>query len=315
MPRAAMSVATRVRISPVRNAASARSRWFCDLLPWMASALMPDLASALHDLVGAMLGAGEDQRAVDRLLLQELSQHARLGREIDLDDALGDALDGGGYRRHRHAGGIAQHRFGELGDVLGHGGREEQRLPLDRQLADDFADVVDEAHVEHAVGFVEHQELDLAELEAVALHEVEQAAGGGDHDFDALHHGADLAAHRHAADRQRRGEADVAAIGVEAVEDLTRQFAGRREHQHAAALGLHPDAVLQNAVQDRQREGCGLAGAGLGDADDVTAGHCEGDGLGLDGRRGEVIFFLEGTRNGIGKAEILKGGQKRGSFH
>ena len=29
-------------------------------------------------------------------------------------------------------------------------------------LRDDFADVVDEAHVEHAVGFVEHQELDLS---------------------------------------------------------------------------------------------------------------------------------------------------------
>ena len=32
---------------------------------------------ALHHLVGAMLGAGEDQRAVDRLLLQQLRQQAR----------------------------------------------------------------------------------------------------------------------------------------------------------------------------------------------------------------------------------------------
>ena len=187
---------------------------------------MPALARRLHHLVGAVLGAGKDQRAVDRLLLQELRQEARLGGEIDLDDALGDALDGRGHRRHRHAGGIAQHRFGEFGDVLRHGGREEQRLPLDRQFADDFADVVDEAHVEHAVGFVEHQELDLAELQPVALDEIEQAAGGRHHDFDALHDRADLAAHRHAADRQRRGEADVAAIGVEAVEDLARTIRG-----------------------------------------------------------------------------------------
>ena len=68
-------------------------------------------------------------------------------------------------------------------------------------------------------------------------------------------------------------------------------------------------------MQDRQREGRGLAGAGLGDADDVTAGQCDGDGLSLDGRGREVIFFLERTRDGIGKAEILKGGQKGGSFH
>src|ERR1700727_2542672 len=73
--------------------------------------------------------------------------------------------------------------------------------------------------------------------------------------------------------------------------------------------------IFQNAVQDRQRERRGLAGAGLGDADDVTAGECEGDGLSLDGRGRQIILFLERTRDGIGKAEILKGGQKVGSFH
>src|SRR3977135_3480280 len=68
-------------------------------------------------------------------------------------------------------------------------------------------------------------------------------------------------------------------------------------------------------MQDREREGCGLAGAGLGNADDVTAGECDGDGLSLDRRGREIILFLEGARDGIGKAEILKGGQKVGSFH
>ena len=270
---------------------------------------------ALHHLVGAVLGAGEDQRAVDRLLLQELRQQRGLRRVIDLDDALGDALDGRGDRRHRDPRGIAQHRFRELGDVLRHGGREEQRLPLDRQLGDDFADVVDEAHVQHAVGLVEHEVFDLAELEAVALHEVEQAAGGGDQHFDAAHQAADLAAHRHAADGERRGEPHVAAIGVEAVEDLPGQLAGRAQHQHAAALRLHLDAVLQQAVQDRQREGRGLAGAGLGDADHVAPGERERDGLGLDGGGGEVVFFTKRSRDQVGEAEILEGGQKGGVFH
>jgi hypothetical protein len=32
--------------------------------------------------------------------------------------------------------------------------------------------------------------------------------------------------------------------------------------------------------------------------------------LSLDGRGREVILFFERTRDGIGKAEILKGGQK-----
>ena len=102
----------------------------------------------------------------------------------------------------------------------------------------------------------------------------------------------------------------MAAIGIEAVEDLAGQFAGRAQHQHAAGLGLRLDAVFQDAMQDREREGCGLAGAGLGDADDVAAGDGDWNGLGLDGSGRDVVFFFERTRDWIGKAEILKGGQK-----
>jgi hypothetical protein len=107
----------------------------------------------------------------------------------------------------------------------------------------------------------------------------------------------------------------VTAIGIEALENLSRQFSRWAQHQHAAGFGLRLDAIFQNAMQDRKREGRGLAGAGLGNADDVTAGKCEGDGLSLDRRGREIILFLEGTRDGIGKAEILKGGLKAGSFH
>ena len=107
----------------------------------------------------------------------------------------------------------------------------------------------------------------------------------------------------------------MAAIGVEAVEDLAGQLTGGREHQHAAGLGLRLDAVLQQAVQDRQRERRGLAGAGLGDADDVAAGKGERDGLGLDRGGSDVVLFSKRSRNGVGEAEVLKGSQKSGSFH
>ena len=60
---------------------------------------------------------------------------------------------------------VLQHLAAELGDVLRHGGREHQRLPLRRELRHDLPDVADEAHVEHAVGFVEHEHLDAARVE------------------------------------------------------------------------------------------------------------------------------------------------------
>ena len=46
-----------------------------------------------------------------------------------------------------------------------------------------------------------------------------------------------------------------------------------------------------NLRQNRQRKGCGLAGTGLGEANDVAAFHQDRDGFFLDGGRlGEAYF-------------------------
>ena len=52
------------------------------------------------------------------------------------------------------------------------------------QLADAL-DVGDEAHVEHAVGLVDDQDLDAGQQQLAALEMVEQAAGRGDQHVDA----------------------------------------------------------------------------------------------------------------------------------
>ena len=96
---------------------------------------------------------------------------------------------------------------------------------------------MDEAHVQHAVGFVEHQHLDLVEAQRALVDEIEQAAGRGHQHFDAVRQRADLSVDRHAANGERDGERpNVPAIGTEAVGDLAGQFARRREHQHAAGF-------------------------------------------------------------------------------
>ena len=188
-----------------------------------------------------------------------------------MNDALLDQLDRGGRRGHRHLGRIAQHLLGELGDLLRHGGGEEQRLPFLRELGHDGADVVDEAHVEHAVGFIEHQDFDLAQAQRIAPDQVDEAPGGGDQEVDAVHQCADLPPHGHAADGERGAEAKMPAIGLKAVEDLAGQFAGRAQHQRAAGLAVRPLRVAEEVLQDRQRECRGLAGSGLRDPDHVPA--------------------------------------------
>ena len=103
-------------------------------------------------------------------------------------------------------------------------------------------------------------------------------------------------------------EAQVLAIGAEALGDLAGQLAGRRQHEHSGAApgrGL-PGGV--QPVQDRQGEGGGLAGARLGDAEKVPPGHDGGNGLGLDGGGCLVALALQRLEQEGIQAKFGEGG-------
>ncbi len=138
-----------------------------------------DAVELLGDAVGAVLGAGEDERAGDGGILQNVRQQRALVGAVDEEDALLDALDGGRLWRHLDALGLLEDALHQALDLRRHGRREQQRLPRRRQLGDHSLDVVDEAHVEHAVGLVEDEDRDAVEADMALLHEVEQAARPG----------------------------------------------------------------------------------------------------------------------------------------
>ena len=101
--------------------------------------------------------------------------------------------------------------------------------------------------------------------------------------------------------------AQMASIGSEAFPDLEGQLAGRGQHQDAR--GLAPDGggfFCGKALQDRQRKGGGLAGAGLGDAQEVTAGKKLRDRLRLDRRWHGVAFLDERTPNRLDERQVFK---------
>ena len=130
----------------------------------------------LGDAVGAALGAGEDDDALERLVGQQMAEQRTLaggGHEVD---ALVDLLDGAALRGDLDLLGVLQDLRGELGDVTRHGGREQQRLALLGDRGHDAAHVADEAHVEHAVGLVEDEEGHVRQLDVAALDQVEQPA-------------------------------------------------------------------------------------------------------------------------------------------
>ncbi len=76
--------------------------------------------------------------------------------------------------------------LGERDDRARHGGREQQRAARVRRGVEDLLEIVAEAHVEHLVGLVEHDDLEPGQVERAALEMVAQAAGRADDDVGAV---------------------------------------------------------------------------------------------------------------------------------
>ena len=129
--------------------------------------------------VGAVLGAHKDDSALRTLLLEELGQQVVLGLDRHREHKLVDGVGGRRGGRDLHASRVA-HQVGDLAHgLLVERRREQQRLALGRRLAHNAADGGQKAHVEHAVGLVEHQDLNLVQVAGALLDQVDQTTRRG----------------------------------------------------------------------------------------------------------------------------------------
>lgn len=167
---------------------------------------------------------------------------------------------------------------GELADRGRHGRREQRDLLVFRGLGQDAVDLFGKPHGEHLVGLVEHQVVDVRQVQRAALEVVDHPARRADHHVGAAFQSGQLHGVGGAAvDRQHVDLRQMRAVAAERLGHLQRQLPGGRQHQR-----LGGGAGDVDLGQDRDRERGRLAGAGLGQPDDVGAGHQRRDGRGLD---------------------------------
>ena len=282
--------------------------------------------------VGTVLGAHKDDSALRAFLFEELGQQVILGLDGHREHKLVDGVGGRRGGRDLHAGRVA-HQVGDLAHgLLVERGREQQRLALGRRLAHNAADGGQKAHVEHAVGLVEHQHLDLVQVAGALLDQIDQTARRGDQDVAAVLEGSSLRLVAHAAhDGHGDMAGDVGDLARDLV-DLLGKLARRSDDEHhgatAVALGLFSTATTVAAaalahglgrsdvlqiVHSRQQEGGRLAGAGLSGGKQVATLEHHGDRAGLHGRRRRVAQVLDSTKHLVRKSQLVKGGQALGS--
>ena len=103
-----------------------------------------------------------------------------------------------------------------------------------------------ETHVEHAIGFVEHQRVQGLEIQAATLQMVHDAARRTHHDVGAVFQAGQLGAHGGAAAQgQHLGVVFSAGQAAHFLRHLVSQFARGAQHQ-----GLHGKTAR---VQVRQQ--------------------------------------------------------------
>ena len=230
------------------------------------------IAHAAHQLVDGGAGRAEDQRAFavgmahdidDGVLFVAGGDEQRLVFDVDVLGLLGLGHD---------ADSIALVAAGEGGDALGHRGGEEQGAARFRRALENELQFVAEAHVEHFVGFVEHDGAHIRRDERSALDMVRQAARRADDDMGAAGERLALLAHVHAADTGGQAGACGGVKPLQFAGDLLGQFPGWGNDQGERRVGIGELGLGAEQVGGHgEAEGDGLAGACLGGHEQVLA--------------------------------------------
>jgi hypothetical protein len=143
------------------------------------------------DVLGIAPRVAEDHRR-HRLVL---GQQPGDGIELALGFHLVKALHDLGHLRvavdadlHR----IALELVAQRADLVGERGREQVGLALARRVLDHATHVVGEAHVEHAVGLVEHEHAQRREFNTSFFQMFQNSPGRADDDLRHVHQRFDL---------------------------------------------------------------------------------------------------------------------------
>ena len=110
-------------------------------------------------MVGAELGAAKHQHLAPLLAFDDVREQCFFLAATHRVNHLRDQLHRGVFRGDLNALRVVQQLRGQVANFLAEGGREQQALFVLGYQRQHFFHVMDKTHVEHAVGFVQHQNL------------------------------------------------------------------------------------------------------------------------------------------------------------
>src|SRR5690606_33682992 len=176
--------------------------------------------------VSAVFGTGKHQHLLPLVVFQQLAEQLRLTFFIGRNDPLLDTVRGAVARTDVNFQRIMHQPCGQGADFRRKRGGKQQVLPLFRQQRQNFFNVVNKAHVEHTVGFVQHQELDRIKADGVLLVQIKQTTGASHQHIHTTTQGNHLRVNADATKYHGRAQLQVFAVFGDVFADLGGQFAG-----------------------------------------------------------------------------------------
>jgi hypothetical protein len=125
-------------------------------------------------------------------------------------------------------------------------------LPVCGQSLENGFDIGKEAHVQHAIGLVENDGVDMGEGDRAPLHMVDQTSGGSDGQIPGASQVVDLAAHVHSADEKNGPAPEVLPVFPGRAFDLAGQLAGGAQDENLVANPGPLGALV--SVERRQKK-------------------------------------------------------------
>ncbi|CRY21994.1 Uncharacterised protein [Yersinia enterocolitica] len=149
-------------------------------------------------------------------------------------------------------------------NLIREGGGEQQVLTLGWQFCQNTADIVNKAHIQHTVGFVQYQNFNFGQINSVLMFQIQQTARGGDQNINTTTQFHHLWVNTNATKYHQRTQLQVFAVTLDVFVNLRSQFASRRQNQRAhRATAFNRLLVLTQQLQQWQGETSGFTGTGL----------------------------------------------------
>ena len=145
---------------------------------------------------------------------------------------------------NRHAARVFLRLRRQLLDLLGKGCRKQHRLALGRHLLEDALHRGQKAHIQHAIGLIQHQDFDLIEIGVALVDQIEQPPRASHQDIDPIAQRPDLRAGVYASIDGSAAQARPGAKLADRIVNLLCQFAGGGDNQRAYAAALAVEQFL-----------------------------------------------------------------------